>query len=251
LAPGIGKGKRSALDATLRAYVDVEERLYAAGVETIVMMSPHAQSYPDAFSANVAPEYVGTLKAFGDHETSIRITSDVQLLDRIQKYFRESEKLPFTLTSSDELDYGYTIPLLLLTRNMKEVRLAPIAPSLLDAQTHVEFGKMLKEILQEESSRIAFIASADLSHKLNERSPAGANVEGPAFDATIRSKLKTLDIDALLAMDQEAIEAAGQCGYRPIMTLMGLLHGTNLNINELCYESPFGVGYLTALFEPA
>ncbi len=250
LAPGIGKDKRNALDATLRAYVEVEERLYSAGVETIVMMSPHAHSYPDAFSANVAPEYAGTLKTFGDHETTVRMASDVQLLNRIQTYFRESEKLPFTLTSSDELDYGFTIPLLLLTKHMKNVRLAPIAPSLLDAQTHVEFGKMLKEILQEDPSRIAFIASADLSHKLDEQSPAGANVEGPAFDATIRSKMKTIDIDALLSMDPEAIEAAGQCGYRPIMTLAGLLDGMNLDIKELCYESPFGVGYLTALFEP-
>jgi aromatic ring-opening dioxygenase LigB subunit len=249
LAPGISKEKRIALQATIRAYADVEERLYTAGAETLVIMSPHARSYPDAFSANVAPEYVGTLKAFGDHETSVRVPSDVGLLDRIQKYFRESEKLPFTLTSSEELDYGYTIPLLLLTRNIKHIRLAPIAPSLLDAQTHVEFGKVLKDILHDEPSRIAFIASADLSHKLDERSPGGANVEGPAFDAAIRSKLKTMDIEALLSMDPEAVEAAGQCGYRPIMTLVGLLQGMNVHARELCYESPFGVGYLTALFE--
>jgi aromatic ring-opening dioxygenase LigB subunit len=250
LAPRIGKEKRAALNATLEAYTEVEERLYAAGIETIVMMSPHAASYPDAFSANVAPEYVGTMKAFGDHETSIRIACDTLLLDRIQKHFRESQPLPFTLSSSDELDYGFTIPLLLLTRNIKNVRLVPLAPSLLDAQTHAEFGKALKDVLQEANSRIAFIASADLSHKLNEHSPAGANVEGPAFDATIRGKLKTMDTDALLSMDPEAVEAAGQCGYRPIMTLAGLLNGTQLHIQELCYESPFGVGYLTALFEP-
>jgi aromatic ring-opening dioxygenase LigB subunit len=250
LIPSIGKDKHHALDATRSAYRRVEERLYALGAETLVIISPHASCYPNAFSANMAESFTGTLKAFGDHQTTVRVPSDILLLDRIQSVLRERGDIPFTLTSNEELDYGITIPLLLLTEHLKDIDIVPLAPSLLDAQTHVEFGRALKEILHESSRRIACIASADLSHKL-EGSPAGTSVEGPAFDATIRSKIKTMDIEALLALDPEAVEEAGQCGYRPIMTLLGIFDTMNVTPTELCYEAPFGVGYLTELFELA
>lgn len=250
LAPRVGKDKRSALNATLRAYQELEERLYALSVETIVMISPHAPSYPDAFNMNVAETYTGTLKIFGDHETRVDVSSDMLVMNRIQDRLRSGGAMPFTITTSQELDYGYTIPLLMFEEHLKHVRLIPMAPSLLDAQAHVDFGRALKDILHENAKRIAVIASADLSHKLGEHAPGGANVEGPAFDAAIRGKLKTMDTNGLLAMDAEAVERAGQCGYRPIMMLMGLFDAMNVSVRELNYEAPFGVGYLTATIEP-
>ena len=251
LIPSIGKDKCHALDSTRLAYRYVEERLYALGIETLVIISPHASCYPNAFSANMAETYTGTLKMFGDHQTNVRVPSNILLLDRIQSVLRERSDIPFTLTSNEELDYGITIPLLLLTEHLRDIDIVPLAPTLLDAQSHVEFGRALKEILHESSKRIAYIASADLSHKLNERSPAGTSVEGPAFDATIRSKIKTMNLNALLALDPEAVEEAGQCGYRPIMTLLGIFESMNVTPVELCYEAPFGVGYLTEIFELA
>ena len=248
LAPGVGKEKRDALLGTLKAYAEVEQALVAAKPDTIVIISPHAHTYPDAFSANMAPKYVGTLKAFGDHQTTVDAKSDFLLLDRLQRELR-SEGVPFTLTSSEELDYGFTIPLLLLTPRLPEWKLVPIAPSLMDAQAHVDFGRKLENVLHQETTRVAIIASADLSHKLTTDSPGGASVEGPAFDATVRSKLATMDVQGLLALDAQAVEAAGQCAYRPIMTLLGMLEDQSVKPRELCFEAPFGVGYLTMLFE--
>jgi MEMO1 family protein len=250
LAPSIGKEKRDALKETIRAFGEIEQALYLSKVETIVMISPHATSYPDAFSANMAPKYSGTFKAFGDHQTTVDAKGDFLLLDRLQRELRV-EGVPFTLTSSEELDYGFSVPLLLLTPHLKDWHLVPLAPSLLGAQAHVDFGKKLKAVLHSESTRVAIIASADLSHKLTAQSPGGVSVEGPAFDATIRSKLKTMDVQGLLALDAQAVEAAGQCGYRPIMMLLGALDGINVKPTEVAYEAPFGVGYLTMRFDLA
>ncbi len=251
LAPNIGKEKRDALAETLRAYRELEERMYTSGIETLILISPHAPAFPDAFSANLAPTYRGTLTAFGDHETETRAPCDLLLLDEIQTRLRGNEQTPFVLTTSEELDYAFTIPLLFLTRHLKSFRIIPIAPSLLSAQAHADFGVALQQTLDASTSRIAIIASADLSHKLETRSPGGASVEGPAFDATVRSKTAAMDLDALIAMDADAVTAAGQCGYRPILMLMGCFRGINARATELAYEAPFGVGYLTTLIEPA
>lgn len=251
LVPRIGKEKREALEATIKAYELLGERLYALRVDTLLLISPHAPAYGDAFSINIAESYTGTLKAFGDHETAIQFPSDILVLDRIQQAVRSRTSVPLKLTTSEELDYGCAIPLLMLQRYIQKMQIIPISPSQLNAHAHVDFGKALKDVLHESNKRIAVIASADLSHKLHQDAPAGYSIEGPAFDATVRNKISNMDIDGLLSMDPEAVEAAGQCGYRPILILLGILAGMNVDIKELSYESPFGVGYLTTMIEPA
>ncbi|GMU25514.1 MEMO1 family protein [Patescibacteria group bacterium] len=251
LAKSIGKERRDALAATLKSFQALEEELYLARPETIVIMSPHAQSYPDAFSANIAPKYVGNLKTFGDHETLFEAKGDFLVIDHLQRGLRHKYNIPFTLTSAEDIDYGMTIPLLLLTEKLKDWKLIPLAPSRLDAQAHVEFGKALRQILNMESKRIAFLVSTDLSHKLNEQSPGGSSVEGPAFDATVRTKMQSLDVEGMLALDPQALEAAGQNAYLPLMTLLGFLSELNVTPRELSYEAPFGVGCLMMKFEMA
>ncbi len=250
LAPSIGKDQREKLADTLHAYQELEQALYLTKPETLVIMSPHAQMYPDAFSGNVSDHFAGQLKEFGDHGTTISAKVDFLLLDHIHRMMRE-ESVPFTLTSQEELDYGFTIPLLLLTQQLKNWKLVPLASSLLDGRMHYEFGRQLKRVLHAEQRRVAVIASADLSHHANANAPEGATAEGQQFDATIREKLKTLDAAGLLAMDQRVVEEANACGYKPTLTFLGTLENIHCTPKEICYEAPFGVGYLTERFDIA
>jgi len=250
LIPSIGKEHREKLALTLQAYAEIEQALYLAKPETLVIISPHAQMYPDAFSGNVAETFTGQLKEFGDHGTTVTAKPDFLLLDHVHRIMRV-ENVPFTLTSQEELDYGFTIPLLLLTQHLKNWKLIALAPSLLDARMHFEFGRQLKRVLHAEQRRVAVIASADLSHHANANAPEGTTPEGQLFDATVREKLKNLDAAGLLAIDANVIEQAGQCGYRPIMMMLGALENINGTAKELCYEAPFGVGYLTERFDVA
>jgi MEMO1 family protein len=250
LVPNIGKEKRDLLANTLRAYREVEERMYTAGIETLVIISPHARSFSDAFAANLSPSYRGSLADFGDHETTASADCDLALIDELRTDIRDQKMSPLALTTCADLDFATTIPLLLLTRHLKTFGLVPISPSNLSPRAHADFGAALRKTIDRTTKRVAVIASADLSHKLEARSPEGASVEGPAFDATIRNKTQTGDLDAIVAMDAEAVESAGQCGYRPILMLLGCFSGIRVETTELSYESPFGVGYLTSLIEP-
>jgi AmmeMemoRadiSam system protein B len=160
--------------------------------------------------------------------------------------------MPFALSGEEDIDYGYTVPLLLLTEHLTQWSLIPIATaSGLDAKQHFECGKQMKRVLQSESKRIAVIASADLSHHATHASPEGARSEGEQFDATLRTCVSTHDVETLLSMDAQLLERAGQCGHKPIALLYGLLDEVNIKTQELAYESPFGVGYLTARIDVA
>lgn len=248
LAPGVGKEHTDKHVETLRAYRELSESLYLAKPDALLIISPHAPMYPDSFSGNVAPKFTGVLKDFGDHGTSIPAKADFLLLDHIHRGMREAG-VPFTMTSAEELDYAITVPLLLLGESVKKTKLVPIGISGMDGRSHYDFGEKLKNILQAENSRIAVIASSDLSHRVNPNSPQGALPEGEAFDRFVREKVMSLDGAGFLSADTNMIEKAQQSGYKPIAVLLGILDGMNVKPKELAYEAPFGVGLMTVRFD--
>lgn len=250
LAPTLGKDQRHKLEGTLNAFSYLEKQLALAKPETIVLISPHAPKYSDAMSINLHERYIGTLKRFGDHGTTLHAPADMLLIDRLQRGLRSADQ-PITLTSQEELDYGATVPLLLLTTRLQDWKLVPIAPSDISGSQHVRFGEALAQILMSENRRIAVIASADLSHHSSPASPHGFTELGASFDASVRQAVISRDSNALLSLSPETAHAADQCGLMPILLWQGImshLHGT---VHELAYEAPFGVGCFTALFEAA
>lgn len=248
LLPSIGKEHQQKLAKTLAAFQDIEQSLYLSKPETLCIIAPHGPRYPDSFSANMAGSYTGTLKSFGDFSTTATAKSDFMLIDRAHRKMRE-EGVPFTLTSSEEIDYGYSIPILLLTSHLQNWKLFPVSPSMMDGKAHFEFGRQLKRVIHAETRRVAVIASADLSHKLTAESPGGASQEGPLFDAAVQAAIMENDPNKLLSLPVETVENSGQCGYRPISALLGTLENMNTTPHLLSYEAPFGVGYLTAKFD--
>lgn len=250
LVPAIGKDQRQKLSATLAALSEIEQALYLVKPDTLVIIAPHGARYPDAYSIGLAANYTGDFKSFGDFSTTVTAKGDFLLIDHIQRKLRE-EGVPFTLTTNEALDYGFSVPILTLTPHLEKWQLVPVSPSLLDGASHVEFGRQLKRILHAEERRIAVIASADLSHKLTKDSPGGASAEGPVFDAAVQEAARTNSPKPILALGADVIENAGQCGVRPILTMLGALDGINVTPKVLCYEAPFGVGTLTARFDIA
>jgi len=248
LVPSIGKEHRDKLSDTLAALQEIEQALYLIKPDTIVIIAPHGARYPDAFSINLSQKYSGNFKSFGDFSTTVEAKSDFLAVDHIQRKLRD-ENVPFTLTSSEEIDYGYSIPILLLTTHLPAWKFIPVSPSMLDGKSHYEFGKQLKNTLHAETQRFAVIASADLSHKLTADSPGGAAPEGPIYDQAVIDATTEHNKEHLFSLSPDIIENAGQCGYRPILTLLGTLDEMNVSPKKLCYEAPFGVGYLTVRYD--
>lgn len=250
LAPTIGKEHREKLAQTVQALTEIEQALYLAKPDTIVMISPHAPMYPDSFSGNVAPSFKAGLKEFGDHGTIVQAKANFMMMDHIHRHMRDNG-IPFTMSSSEELDYGFTVPLLHLTSKLQNWKLVPLSVSMLDGQAHYKFGQELKNVIHADNARVAIIASADLSHHANPLSPEGMLPEGEQFDKFMREKAMSLDGPELLAADPNMLEKAGQSGYRPILILAGCLEGMNIKPKELGYEAPFGVGLMTVRYDLA
>lgn len=249
LIPSVGKDAFENMKRTVDALKHVEERLVLSKPDTIVMISPHAPRYPDAFSANMSPQFVAHMQDFGDHETTVPARVNYLLLDRVHRAMREAQ-IPFTLRSSEALDYGYTVPLTYLSKHLTNWNLLPLAPSEQSLEEQVRFGEHLYHVLQAEDARIALIASADLCHHTKPGSTDLISPETQAYDDHIRSALKTKDVPTFLQNESLHVDRR-PCGERPIGILLGALKDLNTTTEELCYEAPFGVGYLTTVFRVA
>jgi len=250
LAPTIGKedvAKKAA--KTLAAMADLEEKLYLAKPDTLIIISPHGNPPSGTFVIELNKEYELNLKEFGDFKTKKRFLPASKLLESIRHEAIDAG-LPLGLDTYAKLNYGASIPLLFLTAHLPKIKIIPVNSSDLDLRVHFELGKIIREAAAKTGAgRTAVIASADLSHKLSNDSPAGFSPRGKEFDAALLNLIETKNTTAILNMDKELVKEAGSCGLASIVTLLGVMDKINYEPQTYSYEAPFGVGYLVEHFK--
>ncbi|EKD32962.1 MAG: AMMECR1 protein [uncultured bacterium] len=248
LLSSVGSDKTAKAQATIDALAELSDELVASKPETIIILSSHAPVHESAFSINFHDSYSVDLSQFGDLNTKNQFFPDIAFIDRTQRAIR-SEKIPITLDSFDKLDYGASVPMLLLAQRIEQLRIVPVSSSRLSAKDHFHFGQALKNQIFATSKRIAIIASGDNAHTLTSESPAGFNAMGAKYDATIIECIKETNAAGLLNLNKRMREKAKQCSYESLAILFGALDGVSVTPKILSYEYPFGVGYIVANFE--
>ena len=246
LNPEIGKENLIKLKKTIAAYKHLEAELYNAKPDIIIIISPHGKLHKEAFTINQNPELKVNFKDFGDLITNRVFSNELGLGYRIKESIETS--LPIILIAED-LDYGSAIPLLQLTKHLSKIKILPIGYSDLSNKDHIKFGEIIKEEINKSKKRIAIIASGDLSHKLHKDSPAGYSQRGQEFDQIIIKLLAKKKIEELINFDEELRKEAGECGFKSLLILLGVMKNINYEPEKLSYEAPFGIGYLVENFK--
>lgn len=241
--PAIGHDATQKLKKTTTALAQLEQDLYAAKPDTIVIISPHGPILTDSFVINLCNSYTTDLSEFGDLGTKLEFKPNIRFVEDFRSHL--NGELPVTVTSEPQLDYGAAVPLYHLTRHLPPFTIIPFSYSLLDYPTHVLFGQTLKEQISNTNQRVAVIASGDLSHRLTKDSPAGFDPAGAELDAKITDAVRRRSVQDLLHLDRDLIEHGAECGLRSLFILQGILSEVNYTPHILSYEGPFGVGYLT------
>ena len=259
MVPEIGKDELVKIKATVDAAEQVSQLIKENNPQTIVIITPHGPVFDDAASITVHPRLRGNLAAFGVPDIALGFETDGLLVrhilkkaDRLGIHLVElTDDLAKTHRFSLQLDHGALVPLYYLSQAGFKGQLVHISIGMLPYEEMYTFGKAVQAAIGMVDKRIAVIASGDLSHRLTPDAPAGFDPRGAEFDRQVIDALRELDVKALLNMDKELIEAAGECGLRPIFFLMGVLGGLDVATKILSYEGPFGVGYAVAWFDPS
>lgn len=246
LLPSVPANVRERLAATRTAFAELEKELYAAQPDVVVIISAHTGAFADSFTVNAHPNFSSNFAEFGDLETKPTWKGATALATKISHI--PNSPVPVRLVNDEIVDHGVGIPALFLTPHLPNIKILPVGFSTLSPKQHLDFGEHIKEVLVPSGVRVAIIASGDLAHTLSARAPGGFNVNGKKFDHAVQELLFAKNTVGLTNLDQQLVGASKECGYRSILILLGALKNSDAHFESLCYESPFGIGYLTGLF---
>ncbi len=247
----VGKDRARVTADSADAMAAAARLLAAFSPDTIVLMSPHAPVARDAFVIDTSDRLAGDLGQFGASQVRIAPPGDPQLSRAIVDTAAEAgiPVVPRTaspLLEPGVLDHGSLVPLSFLDR-AGEYPLVVLSLSFLPLPTHRALGVAVREAATRLGRRVAFLASGDCSHRLTRDAPAGFSPRGAEFDRELVRLLEAGDFEGLMRIDEDLVDAAGECGLRSFVTLGGFLAGSGFETRVLAYEGPWGVGYTTAV----
>lgn len=250
IIPNIGKGSEKQVSKTISAYKEIAKQIATLNPETIIISSPHAPMYSDYFYISSSKTLTGNLANFGAPEISFTEEVDTKLVDEIsslaQKYhFPTSKEIP-----SVPLDHGTMIPLYFIREELPKCLIIVIGLSTLPLITNYQMGTIIKEAVNNLNRKVVYIASGDLSHKLQEYGPYGFTKEGLEYDKRIMEVCRTANFYELLNFKSSFLEKAAECGHRSLTIMAGCFDGQEIESNVLSHEDITGVGYGVCSFYP-
>ncbi len=258
LIPEIGHKDRDSISLTDQAMVKLASYLFNQKPDVLVMISPHGPVFSDAIAILHKPVLHGDFGQFGASQVSFEEELDMDFISEIET---EASKLDVMVALMGKrewkqyhidgnLDHGILVPLYYFREMGLTAPLVPITIGMLPYEDLYRFGAMLAKVSNKLGKKIAIVASGDLSHRLTPQAPAGYNPHGKEFDHFLIKSLNNYDIDSLFEVDSKLIEKAGECGYRPVIMMLGALDGLAVESEVISYEGPFGVGYCVTAFKP-
>ena len=100
------------------------------------------------------------------------------------------------------LDHGTMIPVHFIQKHYRDFKLVRIGLSGLPLTDHYALGQLIQEAVERTGRRAVFVASGDLSHKLQPYGPYGFIKEGPEYDARIMDVSSRAAFGEMLRFDE-------------------------------------------------
>ena len=252
IVPEVGRGGERQIEATRAAYRRVAEDIAALEPETVIVSSPHATMYADYFHISPGRSAEGSFARFRAPGVRFKEEYDAELARTIER-IAAVEGLPAGTRGQrePELDHGTMVPLYFIRQAYAGFRLVRVGLSGLPLEEHYRLGQIIRRAVEEAGRRAVYVASGDLSHKLQTYGPYGFAPEGPQYDARVMDVCGRAAFGELFDFDEAFCERAAECGHRSFVIMAGALDGLAVTAEALSHEDVTGVGYGICAFHPS
>lgn len=245
----VGKGREKEIKKTIESYEQIASEIGNLNPETIVISSPHAPLYKDCFYIPNESKVEGSFSSFGAPEVSFYEEYDTELIDEIEKISNEIN-IPCKKMNNNALDHGSMVPLYFIRKYLSDYKIIVLGLSGLSLEKHYEMGKIIGKAINNLNRKVVYIASGDLSHKLQEYGPYGYVKEGPIYDERIIDIMSNARFSELLDFDEEFLDNVAECGHRSFVIMSGVLDGIQVKSKFYSHEDITGVGYGICSYYP-
>ena len=252
IIPQVGRGSEKQVQKTIDAYKAVAAEIAGIRPETLIITSPHAVLYADYFHISPGEETTGNFGNFRAPEVRFRQQYDTELVKMICNLAKEKNFPAGTLGERDRhLDHSTMVPLYFVEQQHTGFRLVRVGLSGLSLAEHYEFGRIIRQAVEQTGRKTVIIASGDLSHKLQEYGPYGFAKEGPEYDRRIMNAAGRAAFGEMLEFEESFCDKAAECGHRSFVIMAGALDGMDVEAKAYSHEDVTGVGYGICSFHPA
>lgn len=251
IIPEVGRGGEAQIEETKIAYERVAEEIAELEPDTIVISSPHATMYADYFHISPGNAATGSFSRFGADKVKFIEEYDTALVSEIEKRAKKISFPAGTLGEVDrDLDHGTMVPLFFIRKRYKGGKIVRVGLSGLPLTDHYRMGQIIKDSVNATGKRVVYVASGDLSHKLQDYGPYGYAAEGPVYDQKVMDVCQRGAFGELLEFDEDFCDKAAECGHRSFVIMAGALDGVKVRANRLSHQDITGVGYGICTFTP-
>ena len=251
IVPEVGRGSEAQVKATTAAYTKIAEDIAKLKPETVIISSPHATMYADYFHISPGKSATGSFAQFHAAQVRFREEYDEELVKAIERLAVENDFPAGTQGLREPaLDHGTMVPLYFVRQVYSDFKLVRVGLSGLPLEDHYRLGQLIRQAVEETGRRAVYIASGDLSHKLQAYGPYGFTPEGPQYDERIMDVCGRAAFGELFDFSESFCEHAAECGHRSFVMMAGALDGIAVEAQRLSHEDVTGVGYGICIFHP-
>ena len=251
IVPDVGRGSEIKVKATIDAYDQVAKEIARIEPETIIITSPHATMYSNYFHISPGQKASGSFSDFRAPGVSFEEELDYELVNKLVDITFDNS-FPAGIEGERErrLDHGTMVPLYFIRKFYHGGKIVRIGLSGLSLIDHYQLGMYIKDAVNELGRKAVFVASGDLSHKLQDYGPYGYAPEGPVYDERIMDVAGRAAFGEMLDFDEDFCDRAAECGHRSFVIMAGAFDGVDVYANALSHEDITGVGYGVCTFYP-
>ncbi|MBO6158036.1 MAG: AmmeMemoRadiSam system protein A [Firmicutes bacterium] len=251
IVPAIGRGSEAQIPATIQAYQEIARDVARLRPDTLIITSPHQIMYRDYFHISPGSRASGSFSQFRAPQVTFQESYDTALVQEISRLADEAGLPAGTMGERDkQLDHGTMVPLWFIRNVYPDGRIVRIGLSGLPLADHYRLGMLIQQAVNALGRRAVFIASGDLSHKLQSYGPYGFAPEGPAYDERIMDVMGRGAFGELFDFSEDFCNKAAECGHRSFVIMAGALDGRGVRAEALSHEDVTGVGYGICRFIP-
>ncbi len=260
IIPAVGRGDERAIQDTIDAFQRVAQEIIALQPDLLVITSPHAPCFSDAFHVTTDEVLHGSMARFRAPQEQLDAMCDTDFAYDVLRRLNEADI--FAVGSDryrDDMDHATYVALYFIREAYQAAGgkgdlpcpIVRIGLSGLSYETHRQVGHVIAQAVQENGKQVVFVGSGDLSHKLKPEGPYGFAPEGPVFDAKIGEIFESGNLEELFTFKESFADAAAECGLRSFQIMAAAIDGCGFTSELLSLEGPFGVGYGVAALRSA
>ena len=241
LVPEISKNNSAEFDLTRQAILEIAEDIYSLKTDSLVILTPKRISNNKDIALAYSSGFFADLSKFGHYQESDQYTPDSEIVWEILNNLQEKFNLKFF--QQNNLD-SCASTLVSQSKLFKKIKIIPISCNANDYETLFNFGKDLRNVLDNSNKKISIISLGDMSRSRNNQ-----ETEARLFDEKIINYLEYQNnfLD-LISQIKNNIQKLQNYSLQTLSVSQGILKNIKYKKELLRYEQKFQVGLMASKF---